>query len=155
MKNLFDIFGYCHIPRGTLLFHGHESDEIEDYMFFATKPWVAGVFNDSIQVWKTTRDMQVLFLIDHVDRNSWTGCSLLQLDNGVFVYGTSSVIQSTGIRDWDEDRRTSLFAKLKEEFNITGWLTSIEDKVELEVCLWGLGEENRRIAFVELFVLNG
>ena len=47
-------FGYCIIPKNTLLYRAPVETETEHYMFFALRFGVASIFGDIIQVWKVT-----------------------------------------------------------------------------------------------------
>ena len=69
MNNLRDIFGYCIIPKNTILFRGHADASTNDCMFFTTKKWVAGVFNENIQIWKTATDIELYNNIFPTERN--------------------------------------------------------------------------------------
>ena len=62
MHSLVDLHGYVNIPKGTLLYRGHKDSSYNDCMFFASNAFVAGVFDDNIQIWETTKNIQVLFL---------------------------------------------------------------------------------------------
>lgn len=133
---LRDIYGYCIIPKNTLLYRGHSDISIDDCMFFATKKWVAGAFNENIQIWKTTTDIEVLFLVEHVTYNSWTKSALPRLYNNIFSTDCNTNFDDLDIKHWDINRRNNLVRKLYDEYTISGWLSSIENKVELEVCLF-------------------
>ncbi len=69
---LIETFGYCIMPKNTILFRGHEDDRYSDVMFFGTKHVVAMAFSkNNIQVWKTTKELQILFLVEYLTgRNS-------------------------------------------------------------------------------------
>lgn len=83
MHNLRDIYGYCILPKNTFLFRGHSNTSTNDCMFFATKKWVAGVLNQNVQIWKTTTDIELLFLVDYVNHNSWSISALPHLYNNI------------------------------------------------------------------------
>ena len=136
MNNLRDIFGYCIIPKNTILFRGHADASINDCMFFTTKKWVAGVFNENIQIWKTANDIELLFLVEHVNQNSWTTSALPHLYNNLFPTERNLNFNDLDIKHWDKNRRDQLVRKLYDEYNISGWLSSLENKVEMEVCLF-------------------
>ncbi len=78
MNYLRAIYGYCIIPKNTLLYRVHFDTSINDCMFFTTKKWVAGVFNENIQIWKTATDIELLFLVEHVNQSSWTISALVE-----------------------------------------------------------------------------
>jgi len=136
MNNLRDIYGYCILPKNTLLFRGHSDTSMNDCMFFATKKWVAGVFNQNVQIWKTTTDIELLFLVEHANHNSWTISALPHLYNNIFPTESNHNFNDLDIKHWDKNRRDKLVRKLYEAYNISGWLTSLENKVEMEVCLF-------------------
>lgn len=136
MTKLADIYGYCIIPKNTLLFRGHSDASFEDCMFFATKRFVAGAFNDTIQVWKTATDIQVLFLVEYLNHRSWAISALPQLFNSIFPSDSNPNFDDLDIKHWDTNRRNKLVRKLFDDYKIFGWLTSLENKVELEVCLF-------------------
>jgi hypothetical protein len=118
------------------LFRGHKDTSVDDCMFFATKHWVAGAFNDTIQVWKTKSDIQILFLVDYLNDNSWSISALPQLFNSIFPADSNSNFGDLDIKRMDINRRNKLVQKLFDEFKISGWLTSLENRVEIEVCLF-------------------
>ncbi len=136
MNKLFDIYGHCVIPQDTFLFRGHDSNAFDDCMFFATKLCVAGAFKDSVQVWKTTTDIRVLFLIDHLDDRSWATSSLPQLYNNLFQSNSNFELSDLDIKHKNLERREKLVRRLFDEYQVSGWLTSLDGKVELEVCLF-------------------
>jgi hypothetical protein len=136
MKDLNQIFGHCIIPKNTYLYRGHSNSAIEDCMFFATKHWVASAFNDSIQIWKTTTDISVLFLVDYVTKNSWYISSLPKLYSIIFKDEVNHNFTDLDIKHWDLEIRNKLVHKLYSEFQISGWLSSLENRVEMEICLF-------------------
>ncbi len=118
-------------------------------MFFATKFWVAGVFKDTIQVWKTKTEIQVLFLVDYLNNSSWTTSALPQLFNSIFPANSYSDFDDLDIKHSDINRRNKLVKKLFDEYNISGWLTSLENKVELEVCLFDKQANTNQLQLVD------
>lgn len=136
MKNLEDIYGHCIIPKNTLLFRGHPDSSFDDCMFFATKQWVAGAFTDTIQVWKTQTDIQILFLVAYINDRSWTISALPKLFNSVFPTDSNPDFGDLDIKHWDINRRNKLVQILFDKYKISGWLTSLENRVEIEVCLF-------------------
>jgi hypothetical protein len=105
-------------------------------MFFTTKKWVAGVFNENVQIWKTTTDIELLFLVEHVNQNSWTTSALPHLYNNLLPTERNLNFDDLDIKHWDKNRRDKLVRKLYDEYKISGWLSSFENKVEMEVCLF-------------------
>ena len=148
MDNLNKIYGYCIIPKNTLLFRGHNENSVSDCMFFSLKHCVAGVFNENIQVWKTTKDIQLLFLFEDLDKRSWTKSSLPQLFNLLFPEEGNPDFVALDIKHRDVTRTKKLVARLFNEYKCGGWLTSVEDKVELEVCLFNEQANEEQLVFV-------
>jgi len=136
MQQLIDAYGSCIIPKNTFLFRGHKDTSVDDCMFFTTKLWVAGAFNETIQVWKTKTDIQILFLVDYLNDRSCTISALPQLFNTIFPEDSNFDLDDLDIKYKDINRRNKLVRKLYNEYQIYGWLTSLENKVELEVCLF-------------------
>ena len=118
-------------------------------MFFATKKWVAGVFNQNVQIWKTTTDIELLFLVEHVNHNSWTISALPHLYNNIFPNEGNLKFDDLDIKHWDKNRRDKLVRKLYDAYNISGWLSSIENKVEMEVCLFDKHANASQLILVE------
>jgi len=154
MNNLKDTYGYCIIPKNTLLFRGHSDASMNDCMFFTTKKWVAGVFNQDIQIWKTTTDIEVLFLVDHVNQNSWTFSALPHLYNNIFPTERNLNFDDLDIKHWDKNRRDQLVRKLYDANNISGWLSSLENKVEMEVCLFDKDANASQLMLVDTINKN-
>lgn len=136
MNNLKDTYGYCILPKNTLLFRGHSDASMNDCMFFTTKKWVAGVFNENVQIWKTTTDIELLFLVEHVNQNSWTVTALPHLYNNLFPTERKLNFDDLDIKHWDKNKIDKLVRTLYDANNISGWLSSLENKVEMEVCLF-------------------
>jgi len=133
---LIDIYGHCIIPKNTYLFRGHKDTDTDDCKFFATKLWVAGAFNDTIQVWKMKIDIQILFLVECLDDRSRSISSLPQLFNTFFPVDNNSDSNDLDIKNREINRRNRLVGKLFEKYKTPGWLTSLENKVEIKVCLF-------------------
>lgn len=150
MENLTDIYGHCIIPKGTLLFRGHNDNSFKDCMFFATKYWVAkGFSNNSTQVWKTTKDIHVIFLVEFLDNISHTISTLPTLYNRVFSSENNPNFTDLDIKHWDICRRNKLVRKLFDDYKISGWFTSIENNVELEVCLFDTQANSEQLILIE------
>lgn len=134
--NLKNIFGYCVIPKDTLLYRGHTDKEFKDCMFFALKFWVARAFNRSVQVWRTTKEIEILFLVESVDFRSWTESAIPRLFKTIFPDEASNNYDDLDIKHHNIQRRNKLIRKLNSDFGLTGWLTSLEGAIELEICLF-------------------
>lgn len=149
MNHLRDIYGHCIIPKNTLLFRGHSDASLNECMFFATKKWVAGAFNENVQIWKTTTDIDVLFLVEYVTYNSWTTSALPQLYKNIFPTESNPNFNDLDIKHWDKNRRDKLVRKLYDEYKISGWLSSLENKVEMEVCLFDKHVNARQLILID------
>jgi len=154
MQHLRDIYGYCILPKNTLLFRGHSDTSMNDCMFFATKKWVAGVFNQNVQIWKTTTDIELLFLVEHVKHNSWTISSLPHLYANIFPTESNHNFDGLDIKHWDKNRRDKLVRKLYDAYNISGWLSSLENKVEMEICLFDEHANTSQLILVDTIHKN-
>jgi hypothetical protein len=118
-------------------------------MFFTTKKWVAGVFNENVQIWKTTTDIEVLFLVEYLNKNSWTFSALPHLYNNIFPADHNLKFDELDIKQWDENRRDKLVSKLYDAYKISGWLSSLENKVEMEVCLFNKDANASQLMLVD------
>lgn len=154
MSQLFAQFGYCTIPKNTLLFRGHKNADFNDCMFFSTKKWVAGCFNDSIQVYKSIKDIQVLFLIDEINSNTWSSSALPKLYNKLFPHEKRFGFNDLDIKHSNINRRNKLIQKLFEEHEISGWFTSLEKKVELEICLFDKQANTNQLKLIDIVDSN-
>jgi len=150
MERLKAIYGYCIIPKNTLLFRGNKDTSFDDCMFFATKRFVAKAFDNKIQVWKTKTDINVLFLVEYLTAMSWAISYLPHLYCGIFPNEIITNLNDLDIKHWDINRRNEFVSKLFEDFKISGWLTSLEGKIELEVCLFNKNSNSKQLSFVEI-----
>jgi hypothetical protein len=123
-------------------------------MFFTTKKWVAGVFNENVQIWKTTTDIELLFLVEHVNQNSWTTSALPHLYNNLFPTERNLNSDDFDIKHWDKNKRDKLVRKLYDANNISGWLSSLENKVEMEVCLFDKDANASQLILVDTINKN-
>jgi hypothetical protein len=123
-------------------------------MFFTTKHWVATAFNNTIQVWKTTTDIKVLFLVEYVTPNSLAISALPQLYKNIFSAKGNSNLTDLDIKHWDIKTRNKLASKLYNEYKVSGWLSSIENKVEMEVCLFDKQANSKQLILVETTDIN-
>jgi hypothetical protein len=128
-------FGHCIIPKNTNLFRGHNSTDFKDCMFFALKFWVAEAFSNSIQIWKTKTEIEVLFLVEFIDSRSWTKSSIPRLHQMIFPK-IVKVYDDLDIKHRSIKRRNTFIKTLNKKYEIQGWFTSLEGAIELEVCLF-------------------
>lgn len=149
MQQLKKIYGYCIIPKNIFLFRGHTDKSFDDCMFFGTKYSVATAFNDTIQVWKTTTDIEVLFLVEYLTGSSWTISALPRLYNSIFPADSNPNFNDLDIKHWDVNRRNKLLQKLFYDYKISGWLTSLENRVEIEVCLFDKQTNSKQLILID------
>jgi len=105
-------------------------------MFFALKFWVAGAFNNSVQVWRVTREIEILFLVESVDYRSWTESAIPRLYKTVFPNEASGIYDDLDIKHRNIEIRNRFIKELSSEYSLTGWLTSLEGAIDLEICLF-------------------
>lgn len=130
-------FGHCIIPKNTLLYHGTKNLKIKDCMFFGLDFWLPTVFHDTIQVWRARTNIEVIFLCESVDGRSWTESAIPRLYNLVFPDERNDILEDLDIKHFDHQRRDKFIAELMSRYKLNGWFSSMEENMELEVCLFG------------------
>jgi len=150
MTVLNDIFGYCTIPKGTFLYRGHKDTSLKDCMFFATMHNEAGVWDDKIQIWKTKIEIRVLFAVDYLTSEGKGISALPGLFNRIFPSERDPSFTDLDIKHWDLVRRDKLVRKLFDDYEVSGWLSSVENKTPNEVCLFDKGANSNQIKLVEI-----
>lgn len=135
------------MPKNTLLYRGHKSEAISDCMFFALKHYVAEAFHENVQVWKTTSDIELLFVVDYIDGRSWTFSALPRLYRDIFPED-NQLYSDLDIKHWNVERRDKFARKLHAEHHVPGWLTSLENHHELEICLFDNECSARDLKFI-------
>jgi hypothetical protein len=149
MTTLNDIYGYCIVPKNTILYRGHEDKSFKDCMFFATSHSGAGVWNDTIQIWKTTTDITVLFVVEYLTTVGIAISALPRLFNSIFPLESNPTFTDLDIKHWDLIRRDKLVRKLFDDYKISGWLTSFENNTFNEVCLFDKQANSKQIKLIE------
>jgi hypothetical protein len=135
--NLFRKYGYCVIPKGTLLFRKGDIDFSRDALFFALNPrWVVTVNTyetQDVQLWETKKDIKVLFMIKELNEYGHPKCALTE----IYKHFTSETtdLDAVNIKGRDFERRTILIDYLKQN-KVHGWLTKIDSGYPLEICLF-------------------
>lgn len=143
-----DAYGYCLLPKNTLLFRGSSETSFVDCMSFTTKHFVAGAFNENIQVWKTTKDIELLFLVEYLTDRSYAISAVLPLYKTLFPSESELNLDDLDIKR-DLSRRDKLVRTLYGSYKVSGWFSSLESKIEVEVCLFGKAENSKQLVFVE------
>lgn len=127
MENILKEFGKCIVSSNTLLFRGHTNQNISDNMFFATKFHLAKSFGKTVQVWKTKREFEVIFLVDFLRKDAKAISSIPMVYHSLFPNEKVPNLSDLSIK---QDFRTrDLFCnKLYFEHNIIGWFSSIKTR---------------------------
>lgn len=149
IMTLYDKYGYCIIPTGTKLFKGGDSAKYEDCMSFGLQKYVATAFQNNsgkTQVWTVKQDIKVLFMVLELNRSGWTKSAIVDIYNE--YYPLENELNDLDIKYFDHQKRKHLIDKLKKE-NIIGWISSLEDKVDLEICLFPKRQELDRLIELE------
>jgi len=134
--NLYDKYGHCIIPAGTKLYKGGEPNDYEGCIFFGLQKYVATAFQNNtnkIQIWSVKRDIKLLFMVQKLNRSGWAKSSIVEIYKK--YYPSETELNDLDIKHRDHQKRDKFIDKLKAE-NIFGWLSSLEDKVDLEICLF-------------------
>lgn len=145
VRTLYDKYGYCIIPVGTKLYKANSSTDFETCMFFGLQKWIARAFqndSDKIQIWTVKRDIKVLFMVLELNQASRTKSAIIDIYKEYFP--TENELIDLDIKHFDHQKRNKFIDKLKGE-KIIGWLSSLDDKVDLEVCLFPNKKEHDRI----------
>lgn len=140
-------YGYCIVPKGIYLYRGIEDDFLRDEIFFATKFSMASSFGcGRVQVWKTRNKFELPFLISHLDDFYGKATSALpELYYEAFPNAAENLDDLDVKQDW---RRRSEFASfLFNKRKVVGWFCSIENKDDVELCLFN---KNHYLGLVEL-----
>ncbi len=117
-------------------------------MFFATSHSDAAVWNDTIQIWRTTIDIQVVFAIDYITVDSIGVSALPAIYNSIFPLDNNQSYTALDIKHWDINRRNKFVRKLFDNYNIFGWFTSFEDNSFNEVCLFDTQTNSKCIKLI-------
>ena len=133
---LYKEYGYCNVPVGTILYREGASTVFRECMFFALRIRVASAFGkrfDKIQVWSVKQQFKILFMVLELDRRSWTKSAIVEIFNK--YHPIDAHIDDLEIKHRDHQKRDKLISRLKEN-GVIGWLSSLENKIELELCLF-------------------
>lgn len=133
--NLLEEYGYCIIPRGTILYR--QGALCYKYgCFFALHPcWAinfSGKNKAPVRAWIVEDAITVLFAMSHLNPYGFGQCAL----HGIYQkhFNTSDGLSSLDVKHANKEARGKL-QRLLQVQNIEGWLSTIEDKPPLEVFL--------------------
>ncbi len=133
--NLFEKYGYCIIPKGTVLYR---QGSVVPYhgAFFSLYPTLANDFKTNskakVAKWVVVRETKVLFVVSHLKWNGF-GATTIQM---LF----EEIVEPLNEMDDLDVKWRNINAKMKlvralERFDIKGWLASQEGMYPLEVFL--------------------
>lgn len=142
--SLREKYGYCLIPKGTILLRNGNDYSLKECIFFGLNCLVVNCQekDPKPQVWQTIDDIVLLFMVSHVSRQARAISSIVEIYQMRFPEETG--ITDLDIKQIDFERRGKLIQMLKEE-QIIGWLSSFEDNQQLEICLFPDNEAFQRL----------
>ncbi len=149
--SLLNKYGECIIPKGTQLYRGGITTTFDNEMFFGLKKYVAGVFDtNQIQIWRTKQNIKVLFMVLELDYLSKAKSAIVDIYTEYFQCSQHNEIDDLSIKTCQQ-KREKFINYLKSE-NIIGWLSSLENKVELEICLFPDKQDFQQIIELEQII---
>ena len=136
MSELIKKYGYCTIPKGILLYRKGDNNNLNSCIYLSLQSFASSSLpqNIDIQIWKTKKDFQLLFMISEINEVSNPFSSITE----IYINHISNEITSLSDLDikLDLENRNKIIAFLQND-NILGWFSSIEDtKSKLEICLF-------------------
>ncbi len=143
----------CVLPKGIKLFRKALTTDFYETMFFAFSPFET--FNalhstEFIQLWKTTNDIEVLYMVKNVENNKkFKKSAIVEIYNYYFPEDEKKSNEYLILKKEDTFERRKLICKLREN-NIFGWVTSVDNRISLEFFTFDLNKENN-LSFVESF----
>ncbi len=130
-------YGTCLIPKETILFSAIVDSDRYDYIFFGLKYFIAKAFKDEnrkVVAFKLNRDLEILFMLKEMNRRQhYISCGDEIFKN--FFPDNSSDIDDLRIKQ-DKALLDKMITLLSSQ-KINGWLTSLENNPELEICIFG------------------
>jgi hypothetical protein len=138
-EELLNRYGRCLLPEGTLLFRGHISKEIQQCMFFMLKFSLASHGYNDVQVWRVSRDIELLFMVDSIAREARVISSIEKVYSDVYPESIHHEFDDLDIKHRSIERRNAFVNRL-QNLGLTGWFSSYENNAELEICLFSPSE---------------
>lgn len=134
-NELFQQYGYCEIPKGTILYRMGEIYE-ERGATFALHPRCTMNFthgsNRLIYDYIVEDRMLVLFLVSHLNKRGFPVSAIKDLHNSIIE--PRSDFTDIDIK-FDNFEASSKFKEMISNQNILGWLTTIEGNPRLEIFI--------------------
>lgn len=134
MANFFEKYGYCEVPKGTLFYRGH-APRYQNDIFFGTKYSTVTRYGNGVEVWRSKKKFKVIFLIRHLDTGGRAISSIADIYYDLYPEATEKNLIDLDIKQVVH-RRIPFVKCLFGKHNLAGWLSSIEDTEDTEVCLF-------------------
>lgn len=131
-------FGYCTLASNEFLFRKYKDHKYHESMFFSFRP------NDSFshttnsretQKWKTTRRLRLILFIHSVDKRGWVKSNINEAFSILNPQININSFDELTIKKDRKDLRQKFVTQLTN-FGFDGWVTSIEEKYEMELFLF-------------------
>ncbi|MBI1184805.1 hypothetical protein GC194_11060 [bacterium] len=143
-------YGYCVVHTGTLLFRQAKDTNYYFPMFFGLRSIGAAGCGENhgqklTQLWKAKCDFKVLFMVNDLSYRAHAESAIVDIYNSIFHDGKG--LDDLDIKQHDYDKRAKLLKHLLGQ-GITGWLSSLENGAELELCLFDVSKLESMVEFV-------
>jgi hypothetical protein len=139
MKSLLEKYGSYVVEPGTILFRRAPTTDYFESMFFGFDIYgtsASGLFTSEVQQWKVVRPIQSLFMVKGVTKGKKVRSAIVEVYNSFFPSDPKESRDDVHLKRYECPERAILFQKLCEN-NIYSWTTSVEDKISMELCLFG------------------
>ena len=147
MNKIINQYGQCIIPKNTFLFRGYSNSDYQDVMFFTTKLRIAKIIENQVQVWITKSDIEVGFFVKYLNSRAHAISSIPEIYSNYFPKESQFQFNDLDIK-LNPEKMSKLVSNLKQD-KVSGWLTSYEDKQEVEVCII-----DKQISLASLFFVE-
>jgi hypothetical protein len=153
VDSLIEKYGYCVIPKGTVLYRSYCDVEYRDCMFFALNFRYGSMWSEvgKVQIWQTLTDIRVLFLVDVLHASGRASSSIPELFYEIVPEEPVKTLTDVEIKKYDpQNNRRSVFVGRLISQNVNGWLTSLEENHVLEICLLNKSVISKQIELIEI-----
>lgn len=147
MKGLLEKYGSYVVEPGTILFRRAAVTDYFDSMFFGFDvdgTCASGLFTSEVQQWEVVRPIQSLFMVKGVTKGKKVRSAIVEVYNSFFPGYPMKSGDDVDLKRKKCPQRAMLFQKLCEK-NIYSWTTSVEDKISMELCLFGSAALNESL----------
>lgn len=132
MSELINKYGYCTIPKGTVLFRSGDY-KIENGVYFALQHFISNSLNPlkDKETWITKKDIEILFMVNGINEDSKVQSSISEIYKQYF----QEELDDLSIK-LDIEKCNQLIKRLKED-KLIGWFSSFENgSTEFEICIF-------------------